>query len=310
LVDSRASETDVEAELRRLARRQLGLLSHEQARRVLSENQIKHRVKRGQLERVREGVLRVGGSPETWEQLLLAAILAAGPGAVASFRTAAWLWALPGFERPDVFEITVPRTRRARLPGVKVHDTTVRGRAHFTRIGAIPVTTVARTLCDLTWGTPPWVVEKAVDDALRRKLLTLDQLTKVFLDLAHKGRRRSRVMRAILEARIPGFDPGDSDPELKILRWLVDAGLPRPRQQLRIRVRGKKFRPDLAYPELKIAIEYDGWDAHRQRSSFDGDRERDMDLEDEGWRVLHFTSTMTRRSVVTRVRNAIAQRSK
>jgi hypothetical protein len=264
----------------------------------------------GDLELIRTGVFRVGGAPETWEQLLFAAVLAGGPGAAASYRSAAWLWRLPGFERPDTFEITVPRARRARLPGVRVHDTTVKGRAHAMRIGGIPVTTPARTLCDVTWGAPPWVVERAVDDALRRKLVTLEQLKKVFLELATKGRRRSRIMRAILEARLPGFDPGGSDPEIKILQWIVASGLPRPRQQYRVRIHGKTYKPDLAYPDLKIAIEYDGWDVHSPRTSFDGDRERDMDLEDEDWRVLHFTSKSSRRSVVDRVRKAIIQRSK
>jgi hypothetical protein len=196
------------------------------------------------------------------------------------------------------------------LPGVKVHDSTVTGRHHTTRTGSIPVTTPARTLCDLTWGNPSWRIERAVDDALRRKLMTLEQLKKVYLDLKTKGRRRSRIMRAILEARLPGFDPGGSAPEIRVLRWIIEAGLPPPRQQYRVRVNGRTYKPDLAYPELKIAIEYDGWDAHSPRTSFDEDRERDMDLEDDDWRVLHFTSKSSRRSVVERVRRAITQRSK
>jgi very-short-patch-repair endonuclease len=81
-------------------------------------------------------------------------------------------------------------------------------------------------------------------------------------------------------------------------------------QQRRVRVGPRTYKPDLAYPDLKIAIEYDGWDSHRGRTSFDDDRERDMDLEDDDWRVLHFTSKSSRRSVVARVRTAIRQRSK
>ncbi|MEX0663399.1 MAG: hypothetical protein WD598_01360 [Acidimicrobiia bacterium] len=300
----------MDSRLRRIARRQLALITYEQALRVLTESQIKHRVRRGELDRVREGVLRVAGAPETWDQLLLAACLAGGRGAVASFRSAAWLWRLMGFEAPDAFEITVRRARRARLPGVVVHDTVVRGRLHTMRSGCIPVTTPARTLCDLTACCPPWVVERALDDALRRRLTTLQQLHRVFLDLKTKGRRRSTVMRAILEARTPGFDAGGSDQELKIVQWIVEAGLPPPRQQHRVRVGNRTYKPDLAYPELKIAIEYDGWDAHRMRTSFDADRDRDMDLEDEDWRVLHFTAKSSRRAVVERVRNALAQRSK
>jgi hypothetical protein len=262
------------------------------------------------MELVRPTIYRAVGAPETWEQLALAACLAGGSRAAVSYRSAAWLWRLAGFAAPEVFEITVPRSRRARLPGVRVHDTIVSGRLHACRHMRIPVTTVARTLCDLTACCAPWIVEHAVDDALRRKLTTLTLLERVFLDLANKGRRRSTVMRALLEARLPGFDPGGSPQELKLIRWIVDAGLPRPVQQHRVKVGARVVRPDLAYPDLKIAIEYDGWDTHSPRSSFDGDRERDMDLEDQDWRVLHFTSRSTKDRVVERVRTALAQRSK
>jgi very-short-patch-repair endonuclease len=156
----------------------------------------------------------------------------------------------------------------------------------------------------------PWVVERAVDDALRRKLATLSQLEKVFLDLANRGRRRSTVMRGILQARLPGFDPGGSDREVELVHWIADAGLPRPKQQHRVKNGGRTYKLDLAYPAHKVAIEYDGWDVHSTRTAFDADPVRDMDLEDEGWRVLHFTSKSTRRAVVDRVRNALHPRSK
>jgi very-short-patch-repair endonuclease len=277
---------------------------------VITDDQLEGQLRFGRLEIVRQGIYRSVATPETWAQLLLAACLAGGPGAAASFRSAAWLWRLAGFDAPDQLEITVPRQRRARLPGVIVHDTVVRGRAHTMRHTGIPVTTPARTLCDLTACCLPWIVERAVDDALRRKLTTLTQLEKVFLDLANKGRRRSTVMRGILEARLPGFDPGGSEQEVKLVRWLVEAGLPRPKQQHRVRVGRRTYKLDLAYPSYKIAIEYDGWDTHSTRTSFDTDPVRDMDLEDEDWRVLHFTAKSSRRAVVERVRTAVHQRSK
>ena len=291
--------------LRRVQRRQHGLVTREQALRVMSRRQLDGRVRNGRLEPVRMGVFRAAGAPVTWEQLLLAACLAGGRRAAASFRSAAWVWALPGFDRPDFFEITVPRSRRARLPGVTVHDTQVGGRLHTMRFEGLPITTPARTLCDLTACCPPWVVERAVDDALRRRLTTLTLLERVFLQIATRGRRRSTVMRAILEARLPGFDPGGSDQETKLVRWLVAAGLPRPKQQHRVRLGNRTYKLDLAYPAAKLAIEYDGYDVHTMRSVFDQDPVRDMDLEDEGWRVLHFTSRSTREDVVTRVERAL-----
>lgn len=297
-------------ELRVVARLQLGLISRPQALLAITQRQLQWALESGELETVRSGVYRFAGTPETWEQHVLAACLAGGPGAAASFRTASWLWRLSGSERPDEIEITVPRKRRARLPGVQVHQTTVDGRRHFTRIGPIPVTTPARTLCDSTTYAPTWFVERGTDDALRRKLTTLRLLTRVFLDLATKGRRRSTIMRAVLDDRLPGFQPGDSQPEVRLARWLTSAGLPKAVQQYRVRVGNKNYRMDLAYPTEKVDVEYDGWETHRVRSTFDADRERDQLLELDGWLVLRFTSKHGRATVVERVASALLARNK
>ncbi len=293
-----------------LARRQHGLVTRAQALTHVTEDQLKHALARRRLEPVRTGVYRTAGAPETWEQHQLAACLAGGPATATAFRAAAWCWRLEGYAVPDQLEVTVPRSRRARLPGVIVHDTRVWSDAHHTVHGGLPVTSPARTLCDLTACSGLGKVARALDDALRRRLTTLERLEVVFLDLATKGRRRSTFMRALLEERLPGFDPGETDAELKIYRWIVGAGLPEPVLQHRVRVRGRTYRIDLAYPDHKIGIEYDGWDAHRTRTSFDSDPERDAILEDAGWRMIHFTSKSSRAFVVEIVENALHQRSK
>ncbi len=275
-----------------------------------SVHQLKYLVATRQLVPIRTGVYRVAGAPLTWEQHIVAAVLAGGDGAVASFRSAAWIWRLEGFEPPDALEITIRRRRRARLPGVIVHDSTVVGRRHHTVHTSIPVTTPARTLCDLTAVCGLGVVARALDDALRRRLTTLERTKRVFLDLANQGRRRSTFMRTLLEERLPGFEPGESEQEAKLLRWIVEAGLPRPTAQHRVRVNGRRYRLDLAYPKLKIGIEYDGWDAHRGRVAFDADPVRDNELREAGWWILHFTAASTRAYVVEKVENALRQRSR
>ncbi len=123
------------------------------------------------------------------------------------------------------------------------------------------------------------VVERAVDDALRRRLVTLRSLQRVADALDGKGRLRCTVTRGILRGRQPGFDPGGSPAELRIVRLLVRAGLPKPVQQWRVRFQGRTARADLAYPELGIVMEYDGWDYHSPRTVFDSDRPRGNDFE-------------------------------
>ena len=238
----------------------------------------------------------------------MSACLAAGGGAHASHRTAARIWLLAGFESDAVVEVTTPTRRRRRIDDVIVHDTQVLGPRHVSSRHGIPVSTPARALCDLTWRCPPSLVERALDDALRRRVTTLRMLRAVYLDLAGPGRRRSTVMRALLEARDVGFDPTGSPKALQVLEWIVDAGLPRPVVEHRVRVGRRSFDVDLAYPELQVAIEYDGWDSHRSRSSFASDRARQNELELRGWLVLRFTATSTRDDVVRAVRAAIEAR--
>lgn len=269
----------------------------------MSANTVERRVRAGTLEVVRRGVYRIGGAPQTWEQLVLAACLAAGPDAFASFRTAGALHGLEDFARGRV-EITHFGSRPSCMEGVVVHETTVCGNAHVTRVGRIPTTSAARTLCDLTAVEPPWKVERAVDEALRRKLVTLAQLRQVAEDLEGRGRLRCTVMRAILEHRAPGYEPGDSAPERRIADLLVRAGLPPPTLQHWVEANGRRFRIDLCYPEARIAIEYDGWDHHKGRQSFDADRARGNDLVIIGFQLLRFTSRSSDQTIVDTVRAA------
>jgi very-short-patch-repair endonuclease len=295
-------------ELGRFGRRQYGLVTTDQIAESSTRNELDHLVATGHLEPVRRGVYRCAGAPETWHQHLLAACLAAGDGAVASFRAAAALWELPGFDA-DVLEITVPGRHNPRLADVVVHQTNVWGPNHTAHHRRIPVTSVARTLCDLTAVVWPWRVTRLVNDAERRGLVTPRQILRVFRSLETKGRRRSTVMRAVLADRLDGIRPGGSDREVDVAKLLVRARLARPVQQHRVRIGGRVLRLDFAYPELKIAIEYDGWQPHRTRLAFDTDRARDNELEIRGWIVLRFTSRWTKGEIVATVLAAIESRS-
>jgi very-short-patch-repair endonuclease len=274
-----------------------------------SVNTLDRWIRARRLEPVRRGVYRIGGAPETWEQSALGACLAAGPETCASFRTAAALHELDGFPR-DVVEITHFGARPSIIEGVIVHESEVYGPDHMTRVVRIPTTSAARTLCDLTAVVRPWQVEKAVDEALRRKLVTLSALGRVAADLEGRGRRRCTVMREILEHRRPGRHPGESAPERRIADLLVRAGLPQPVLQHRVRVGPKTYRIDLCYPEQRIAIEYDGWDFHRGRQAFDADRARANDLVVLGMQVLRFTSRSSDQTIVDTVRTAHARASR
>jgi very-short-patch-repair endonuclease len=169
---------------------------------------------------------------------------------------------------------------------------------------------VARTLCDLTALERSWTVERAVDDALRRKTVSLTSLRRVAGDLEGRGRHRCTVMRDILEHRAPGYHPGESEPEKRVANLLVRAGLPEPVRQHWVNVGGRRYRIDLCYPDLGIAIEYDGWGHHKGRQAFDSDRARGNDLVVLGLTLLRFTSKSSDQTIIDTVAAAIARASR
>jgi very-short-patch-repair endonuclease len=168
---------------------------------------------------------------------------------------------------------------------------------------------MARTLCDLTAVVRPWMVERAVDEALRRNLVTLRRLAHTADQLAGRGRRRCTVMSEILESRLPGYEPGESAPEKRIAELLERSGLPKPTRQHRVRIGSRTARVDLCYPKERVAIEYDSWKHHSGRRAFDADRARSNELVLLGFAVLHFTSRSGDEAIVDTVRTALVRAS-
>jgi very-short-patch-repair endonuclease len=194
------------------------------------------------------------------------------------------------------------------MPGVRAHRTIAFLACEHTVRRKIPVTTVARTLVDLSGSFAVPQLGRMADRALRKGTLRLDDLRKCVAGLPPApGRHPSRIMR-LLRRRLRGYEPGESDLEMRFVRGLVAAGLPEPVQQHRITVGKRRCRIDLAYPGSRIAIEVDGWEYHGSRSSFDEDRTRANDLVVAGWRVLRFTSSTTDAQAAATVRAALSQK--
>jgi hypothetical protein len=121
-------------QLQQVGRLQLGLVTRADVAEHLDDAERRTALRRGWLERVRPGVLAFSGSGRSWHQSVLASVLSAGAGAVASHGTAAAIWELPGFPQNvrTPLELTVPRGRRPRVKGVAVHTTCKLPDAHRT----------------------------------------------------------------------------------------------------------------------------------------------------------------------------------
>ena len=297
-----------EFDIVRLARRQHGLATRRQVLAAgLTDDQIDLRVRRGRWERLRRGVYVIGAAERTWEQRVMAACLAGGAGVVASHRTAARLWGL--VERSGKVEVLAGQ-RQVRLDGVVGHRSLLLPAVDITMRDDIPVTSVARTIADISVGHSEQTVGTWVDESLRARHLQLLELSSCVARLAGPGRADMATLRDVLDRRLPGYDPGDSELESRALLALADAGLPAPVQQHRVRLQdGRRVRIDLAYPELRLAIELDGWEHHGRRVAFDRDRERANLLVLLGWRVFRFTSTTSDATLVDTVRQAIESAS-
>lgn len=292
-----------------LARRQLGLFTTAQAIQLASKWKLQRLVADGHIGVFRRGVWVVAGTPRTYEQSVLGALLAAGELAWISHRTMAKVHGLvvPPPEQIDV--LTFP-DRRLHLEGVAHHRNKLVVTTDVTSVGPIRGTSVARTLVDCMPFLPGRMLAAAVNDARRRKLVTLDDLhaAHAAVDEGRRtGRHLVRPMRPLLAV---ADDPGGSELELNVLHVIRDAGLPLPVQQFRIEVAGRVRYLDYAYPESKICIEFDGFGEHGQlREVFDDDRDRNGELGVMGWLCLSFTSRTRREDLVSRVQRALRQRA-
>jgi predicted transcriptional regulator of viral defense system len=266
----------------------------------LSRDQI-HRMLQGRvLQRLRPGVYIQTGTPRTWSQALMAAVLACGEGAFASHSSAARLW---GFRlnAPEHFEVTVPRPRRPTMNGVAVHNTSLLHPSDITTRDGVPCTSFERTLCDATADHSARQLSYALDDGLRRQLTTIERMQACVLRLDSGPRRRLTLVQELLMTRDINYEPGGSNAELRVLNVIAGARLPLPVQQHRVRVNGKTYFLDYAYPPCKRFIEYYELQSHGTPSAVAYDSDRITDLASIGWKPMIFTDANSDAEILSAV---------
>jgi len=156
----------------------------------------------------------------------------------------------------------------------------------ITRLGSLPVTTPPRTAFDVGRWLPRVEAVVAVDALLGQRVLTLPKLVDYTAGRSRwRGGPRLREVLTLVEPL------SESPMESRLRLLIIDAGLPRPVAQHDILAAGGRLigRADLAYPQWRIAIEYEG-DHHRERARFRQDVHRLNALRAAGWLVLRFTA--------------------
>lgn len=299
-------------DLDQLARRQHGVVARHQT--TLSDSAWRRAINAGTLVPVHRRVARLVGTADTDEQRILAAVLAAGPGAMASHRSAAHLHGVPGASAGQV-DIVIPHrtvnddgNRRGRrvnaLAGVNVHRPRDLDRTTPHRIDSIPCTNLLRTLLDLG-AVAPHLVHGAVGHALTNDLATLDAIETVLLDHARQGRHGVTALRSAVDDWAVDAKPADSVLEPAMRRLVERFDLPP--VEFHARIGGREV--DFHVVGTPIVIECDGWRYHgRDRDQFERDRLHDAEFAAHGFIVMRFTYrriTMRPGEVADQIRRTI-----
>lgn len=261
----------VEAELARVAGGGHGVVTRAQLLNAgVTADEIKLRVRKGGLIRVHRGVYRVGHRAPSVEATYLAAVLAAGEGALLSGRAAAHLLGLLKGSAPP--PEVIARTHR-RIEEVRTHRSRVLDAREATSVRGIPVTTVPRTLVDIAAGLPVDALARACHEAGVRYGTTPAAVEGVLARRpnAPGARKLRRVIHGDVHVTL-------SKLEARFLELLRAEELPLPVTNRPAAGR----RVDCRWPDHRLTVELDGYQFHNSRHSWEQDRRREREARARG----------------------------
>jgi very-short-patch-repair endonuclease len=272
-----------ERELAEVATGQHGVVGHWQLLSLgFGVQWIERRIWEARLHPVHRNVYAVGHRRISQRGRWWAAVLAYGPEALLSHRSAAALWGLAR-PRAGAIDVTAPAGRQGihRRRGIWIHrcqldpeDCTVKDR--------IPVTGVARTLFDLAEVVDYGQLHGATEEADRQKMLRLRELERICE--RGRGRRALRPIRRLL-AELAAPTEGRSPLENRFHAFCRRYRLPEPVRNVHV----LDHEVDALWPAAKLVVELDSWEHHGHRAAFERDRARDPKLLLAGYRTVRIT---------------------
>jgi very-short-patch-repair endonuclease len=273
----------IDAVIAPIAARQRGLVTRAQMLEGgVSAAAIDARLKAGTLRAVYRGVYLVGPVVPA-DMAELAAVLACGPTAVLSHRSAAVRWGLlPGPTRDVPVDVAVRRGRGCRVTGIRSHRLPALRPDEVTEHDGMPVTTPSRTILDVAHELGRRDLERVVAGAERLELLDRAELRRLIA--VHPRRPGVAALRSLLTDRAPAALTR-SEAEERFLGLVRRAQLPTPETNVPIGI----YRVDVLWRRERVVVEVDGFAFHRSRGRFEGDRRRDARLLADGYRVVRVT---------------------
>jgi predicted transcriptional regulator of viral defense system len=264
-----------------VAARQHGQITAKQlARAGVGKGSIAHRVKTGRLHRRHHGVYSVGHARVSQEGAWMAAILAAGDGAALSHLSATQLLKV-WLRKVDGIDVIAPQRRQVK--GVRVHTCRHLDPRDMTVVNGIPVTTVARTLVDLTDALTAEQIANVIHEAAFRGKFS-EPATRTAMDRA-RGRDLNALERA-LALNANGSAGTRSDLEDEFLKLIRAANLPDPLLNAAVQTRHKPIEVDFRWGNLCVELDGPG---HRRPRTQEADRQRDEALTQAGYRNTRVT---------------------
>jgi very-short-patch-repair endonuclease len=150
----------------------------------------------------------------------------------------------------------------------------------------IPVTSVFRTVVDLAPVLDTRQLERAWNEVKVRG--HADRVPMVEMLARHKGKRGMSALRSLLGSTVPeGITRNDFEEAFVAL--LDSHGLPRPRLNATLSLRGGFYEIDCLWPSQRLALELDSRGVHGTPRAFESDRRRDRVLLAEGYRTSRVT---------------------
>jgi hypothetical protein len=206
------------------------------------------------------------------------------PTGVATGATAANLWGVDLLGPDDDVEITLPPgSHMVRVPGIRARRARIDA-SHVWRRRDIAVSTPAATAVRLAQALPDEDAVVAIDQLIHTGVVDLEPIRILAATARGPGSARARRVCALADGR------AESPQETRLRLLMARGGLPAPVPQFVVRIDGRFIaRVDFAWPDRKVAVEYDGlW--HAEAGQFARDRRRLNSLQAAGWRIVFVTA--------------------
>lgn len=236
--------------------------------------------------RVFQDVYVPAGIPDSHELRCQAASLILHPGSVLTGRSAATLRGMPLARAKDPVELIVPETVRIfRRTGLDIQRTVLSDDQSIPW-GRIGLATPLRMGLDLLLDRTLPDAVACLDAVLRAGLVDRAALRDMLAQRRDRGIVRARQAEQLADPR------AESPPESRVRVWLVLDGLhPQPQYWIEDS-RGRLARADLAFPEQKVAVEYDGFWRDGELWALNRDRDRLNRVQAAGWEVVFVTASL------------------